>query len=81
MSPEQATGEQDVGSRTDIYSLACVVYEMLVGEAPFTGVTPGAIIARKLQQSVPSIRSVRATVPPGVDAALTKHCPLSADRC
>src|SRR5207247_1080028 len=46
MSPEQATGRADVDGRSDEYSLACVVYEMLVGEPPFTGPTAQAVIAR-----------------------------------
>jgi len=72
MSPEQATGAQDVDGRTDVYSLACVVYEMLVGETPYTGPTPQAVLARKLQGSVPSVRLVRAAVPQGVEAAVGK---------
>src|SRR5436309_3375401 len=46
MSPEQATGSDQVGGRSDQYSLACVLYEMLVGEPPFTGATPQAVMAR-----------------------------------
>ena len=72
MSPEQATGERAVDGHTDIYSMGCLVYEMLVGEPPFTGATLAAIIARKLLEPVPGIRRVRPTVPPGIEAAVTK---------
>ena len=72
MSPEQALGEQDVDGRTDVYSLGCIVFEMLVGEAPYTGPTLQAVIARKLQGPVPSIGVVRSGVSPGVEAAVAK---------
>ncbi|HEX9164687.1 MAG TPA: protein kinase, partial [Gemmatimonadales bacterium] len=81
MSPEQATGSSEVDSRADIYSLGCVVYEMLVGEAPHTGPTPQAILARKLGVSVPSLRLVRSAVPPAVEAAVEKALAVApADR-
>ena len=72
MSPEQASGERDVEARTDIYSLGCVVYEMLAGQPPYTGATAGAILARKAMEPVPSLRVVRETVPIGVEQAVTR---------
>jgi len=67
MSPEQASGESDVDGRSDIYSLGCVLYEMLSGDPPYTGPTAMAITARKLVEAVPSISRIRETVPPGVE--------------
>ena len=81
MSPEQAMGEADVDSRTDIYSLACVLYEMLSGENPYAGATPQAILARKAMGSVPSLRILRDTVPEAVEAAITRALArIPADR-
>jgi serine/threonine-protein kinase len=68
MSPEQGSGEE-VDARTDVYSLGCVVYEMLAGEPPYTGATAGAILARKAMAAVPSLRVVRETVPVAVEQA------------
>jgi serine/threonine-protein kinase len=72
MSPEQASGDADVDARSDIYALACVLYEMLAGEAPFTGATVQGITARKLIQSAPNVAIVRESVPPGVADTLRK---------
>ena len=72
MSPEQATAEHDVDQRTDEYSLACVLYEMLVGETPYTGKSARAIIAKQLGSPVPSARVVRGTVSPLLDAAVRR---------
>ncbi len=72
MSPEQASGTQELDGRSDVYSLACMLYEMLVGDPPFTGATGPAIIARQLVDPVPSLRTVRATVPEALERAIEK---------
>jgi serine/threonine-protein kinase len=72
MSPEQAAGEQDVDGRSDIYSLGCVLYEMLGGDPPYTGSTPRAILARKLTDPVPSLQVVRETVPDEIEQVVLK---------
>ena len=69
MSPEQFTGEK-VDGRSDVYALACVLYEMLVGQVPFTGPNAMAIMARHTMQAVPSIRLVRSSVPEDVEAVI-----------
>jgi TolB-like protein len=71
MSPEQCHGDA-VDGRSDVYSLGCVLYEMLVGEVPFTGSTPMAIMARHSMQQVPSIRIVRPSVPAQVEATVAR---------
>jgi serine/threonine protein kinase/Flp pilus assembly protein TadD len=72
VSPEQAAGATDLDGRSDQFSLACVVYEMLSGERPFTGPTPQAVMAKRFTDSVPAIRSVRSSVPEAVEKALAK---------
>jgi len=72
MSPEQAMGNRDLDGRSDVYSLGCMLYEMLSAETPYTGATPMAIMARKLADPLPRISVVRETVPPGVEAVLAK---------
>jgi serine/threonine-protein kinase len=71
MSPEQALAERELDARTDIYSLACVLYEMLAGETPYTGSTAQAIIAKRLTEPVPHVRTLR-DVPEAVEAAVTR---------
>ncbi len=81
MSPEQIDGSQYLDARSDIYSLGCVLYEMLVGEPPFKGSTVTAIIANVLTGPVPSPRASRELVPEAVDAAVRKAmATLPADR-
>jgi DNA-binding SARP family transcriptional activator/TolB-like protein len=64
MSPEQAGGQGDVDARSDVYSLACVLYEMLAGEPLFTGATARDIMARHMLERIPSLRIARPTVSP-----------------
>ena len=71
MSPEQSTGES-VDQRSDEYSLACVAYEMLVGEPPISGPNAQSIIARRMTESPRPIRATRELVSAGVDAAIMR---------
>jgi Tol biopolymer transport system component len=81
MSPEQATADRDPDARADVYSLACVLYEMLTGEPPFTGTSAQAVLGRILTQAAPSVTASRASVPPHVDAAVRRALEkLPADR-
>jgi serine/threonine protein kinase/tetratricopeptide (TPR) repeat protein len=81
MSPEQWSGDQHVDGRSDQYSLACVLYEMLIGEPPFNGATPMIVLARHTREMVPSLRIVRPNVPDALEqvifAAMSK---MPADR-
>src|SRR6184192_235632 len=72
MSPEQATGVGALDGRSDVYSLACVLYEMLAGHPPFAGGTAQAILARHTVDPVPPLRTARATVPTAVAEALDR---------
>jgi serine/threonine-protein kinase len=81
MSPEQAAGDKGLDARTDVYSLAAVLYEMLAGEPPFTGATTQAMLVRRLTEPAPSARAVRPNVPESADQAIRKSLsPVAADR-
>ncbi|MGH7520684.1 MAG: protein kinase domain-containing protein [Gemmatimonadales bacterium] len=70
MSPEQASGEADLGTASDVYSLACVVYEMLAGEPPFTATSPRAVMAKHVTEAPRPVRGMRPEVPLAVERAL-----------
>src|SRR5205823_2005018 len=72
MSPEQASGSGLIDGRSDVFSLACVLYEMLAGEPPYTGPNAQVVIAKRFTDPVPSVRRLRDTIPPTMDAAITK---------
>ncbi len=72
MSPEQASADHHIDGRSDQYGLACVVYEMLAGEPPFSGPTAQAIIAKRLSTAPPSISLVRPGLPPHVSVTLNR---------
>lgn len=81
MSPEQASTSTRVDPRSDLYSLALVVYEMLAGDIPFHGNTPEAMLARKAVGQYPSLRTLRPSVPPFVDSCLARALsPVAAER-
>jgi tRNA A-37 threonylcarbamoyl transferase component Bud32/tetratricopeptide (TPR) repeat protein len=81
MSPEQAGGHRRLDGRADIYSLGCVLFEMIAGEPPFTGSTPQAVISQHAQNSPPLLSAKRPGVPAQVEAVVTKALhKLPADR-
>lgn len=80
MAPEQATGGP-ADARSDVYALATVLYEMLAGEPPYTGATPQAVLAKRMLEPVPHLRTVREEVPVSVERALTRAlAKVPADR-
>jgi hypothetical protein len=72
MSPEQTAGEHDLDGRSDIFSLGCVVYEMLAGVPPFTGPDGEVMIAKRFTDPAPILRAVREDVPESVDLAVQR---------
>ena len=81
MAPEQAMGEREISARADVYALGVVTYEMLLGEAPFTGPTAQAIVARALSEDPRPLTSLRRNVPQHVQDAVFKALEkLPADR-
>jgi serine/threonine-protein kinase len=76
MSPEQATGDDAVDARSDQYSLACVLYEMLAGEPPFAGPSPQTVIARSLSAPRPHVGRVRPDAPAELEQVLLRAMAL-----
>ncbi len=72
MSPEQAAGETDLDGRSDLYSLGCVLYEMLAGQPPFTGATVESVIHQHVSAEPPNITSIRPAVPAGIAGILQR---------
>ena len=80
MSPEQASADPKLDGRSDQYSLACVVYEMLAGEPPYSGPTAQAIIAKRFSEPIPHLGTLRA-VPPALESVVSRALAKSpADR-
>ncbi len=81
MSPEQVAGEREIDARSDIYSLACVLYEMLAGQPPFTGASAQAVLARHVTDTVSPLTTVRSGVRRHVVSAIERAlCKAPADR-
>jgi serine/threonine-protein kinase len=81
MSPEQTRGDRTLDERSDVYSLGCVLYEMLVGEPPHTGSTAESVVTKVLGDAPTDIRRRRDTVPPSIERVVQKAlAKLPADR-
>jgi eukaryotic-like serine/threonine-protein kinase len=76
MSPEQAAGERALDARSDVYSLGCVLYELLAGAPPHAGGTARSVIMRRFSQPPPRVRHVRPEVPAAVDEAIARALAL-----
>jgi serine/threonine protein kinase/Tfp pilus assembly protein PilF len=72
VSPEQAVGEAEIDGRSDQYSLACMLYEMLSGSKAFTGATAQAVLSKRFSDAVPSLRKIDPAVPDEIDMAVSK---------
>ncbi len=79
VSPEQAAGEE-LDARSDQYSLACVLYEMLSGERPFTGATAQAVMAKRFSETPKPVRTLRGAVPENVERAIDKAMSTDASK-
>src|SRR6476469_6989969 len=71
MSPEQSFSDSALDARSDVYSLACVLYEMLAGEPPYSAPNAQALVLKRIFDPIPAVRRLRAAVPASVDQALT----------
>jgi serine/threonine-protein kinase len=81
LSPEQLSGETSADERSDLYSVGCILFEMLAGEAPFAGSNMAAVLSRKLTQPAPRVRSMRESVPPALETFVERCLArLPADR-
>src|SRR5512141_2530050 len=80
VSPEQAAGETNLDGKSDQYSLACVIYEMLGGERPFNGATPQAVMAKRFSESPKALRSLRSTIPESVEKAVTRAMSTESEK-
>src|SRR5829696_867951 len=72
VSPEQAAGETNLDGRSDQYSLACMVYEMITGERPFSGATPQAVMAKRFSETPKPLRAIRSEVPENIEKAVMR---------
>jgi serine/threonine-protein kinase len=72
MSPEQATGSAELDGRSDLYALACVLYEMLAGQPPFSGPTAESLVRQHIMVEAPPVTNLRPAVPAGIAAALQR---------
>jgi serine/threonine-protein kinase len=72
MSPEQAVGDREIDGRSDLYSLGCVLYEMLAGQPPFSGATIDVLVRQHIMTTPPPVTQFRPAVPPAVADALSR---------
>src|SRR5687768_14934306 len=78
VSPEQAAGERNLDGRSDQYSLACVLYEMLCGERAFTGPTAQAVMVKRLMETPKPLRSLRGSIPQSLERAVSRAMSIDA---
>ena len=79
MSPEQVSADTDLDARSDIYSLGCVLHEMLTGQPPFDGRSLRALMAKRLTTTPPAVSSIRTGIPNGLDAVIQTSLAVEPD--